>query len=122
MRWTQQKLDNYLQRDFLVPKLDAEADEGPESMLQSKIVAWCKSWGRPCLSFRQSKQAKGFIVPGWPDLTILMPKKRVIFIELKSKHGFLKKEQVDFQLQCMALDQEYHIVKSFKRFLEIVGE
>ena len=42
-------------------------DLGPESMLQSKIQVWAKDKGVPCLCFRQSKKAAGFLVPGWPD-------------------------------------------------------
>jgi hypothetical protein len=42
-------------------------DEGPESILQGKIMKYCKESGFPCLCFRQSKKAKDFLVPGWPD-------------------------------------------------------
>ena len=44
-----------------------EPDPGPESVLQGKIMKYCKESGFPCLCFRQSKKAKGFLVPGWPD-------------------------------------------------------
>ncbi|RLB94063.1 MAG: hypothetical protein DRH26_02235 [Deltaproteobacteria bacterium] len=43
------------------------ADEGPESLLQGKIVKYCQEHGLPCQCFRQSRKARGFLVPGWPD-------------------------------------------------------
>ena len=95
-------------------------DDGKESLLLSKIVAHCNSWGWRCLPLWTSKKAKGFLLPGWPDLTICMPKGRTVFIELKSKDGRLRKEQADLQIQMMALGQEYYVIRSFKRFLEIV--
>jgi len=46
---------------------DHEADSGPESKLQGKIMQWCKEHGFPCQCFRMSRKARGFLVPGWPD-------------------------------------------------------
>lgn len=42
-------------------------DEGPESLLAGKIMKYCKDHGFPCQCFRQSKKAKGFLVPGLTD-------------------------------------------------------
>lgn len=39
----------------------------PESVLQGKIVRWAKDHGYPCQCFRQSRKARGFLVPGWFD-------------------------------------------------------
>jgi len=49
------------------PAEEDTPDPGPESVLQSKIMKYCKDNGFPCLCFRPSKKAKGFLVPGWPD-------------------------------------------------------
>ncbi len=95
-------------------------DPGPESVLQAKIVAHAKSKGWPCLSFRQSKKARGYLEPGWPDLTLCLPNGRVIFIELKGGKGVLKDKQRLMLAMMKILGHEVCIIKSFKRFLEIV--
>ena len=43
-----------------------------ESVLQGKITQWAKVHGYPCLSFRQSKKAQGFLLPGYPDITLMI--------------------------------------------------
>jgi len=122
-RWSPEVLAEYqakMGRKLWPEKDKAEiADLGPESILQGKITKWAKDEGYPCLSFRQSKKAKGFLVPGWPDVTLIL-KDRVVFLELKAKTGYLKKEQKDMALQFYFLGHEIFRVKSFKRFLEIV--
>jgi hypothetical protein len=124
MRWTETQLETYLAKQ---PRADVsgdrwqDADEGPENRLQAKIVEWAKTWGKPCLSFRQSKKAQGFITPGWPDITLALAKGRVLFLELKSAKGVVEDDQKQIHLQLMALGHEVHVVRSFKRFLAIVG-
>ena len=108
-----------LTRKELADTFTPEADEGPESKLQAKIVAWAREWGHPCLSFRQSRQAKGFITPGWPDITLLL-KGEILFIELKSKSGRLSQEQKDMAIMFQHLGFDINEVRSYKRFLEIV--
>jgi hypothetical protein len=95
-------------------------DEGPESALQTKIEAWCKEWGRPFLSLRSSKRARGFIRQTWVDVTIAMPNKRTIYLELKAKDGRMSEEQKMLRLQLLQLGHEVYEVRSYKRFLEIV--
>ena len=119
MRWSPQELANYMQK--FETRKDEKPDEGKESKLQSKIVKYCKDHGYPCLSFRQSRKAKGFVVPGWPDLTICLPASRVIFIELKAKTGILKADQRDMALMMLALGHEWHEIRSYKKFLEVVN-
>jgi len=46
---------------------EGKADSGKESVLRRKISKWALGEGIPCQCFRQSKKAKGFLVPGWPD-------------------------------------------------------
>ena len=115
MRWTKEHLAEYMS------KVETPPDVGSESVLQGKIVKWCKDRGYPCLSFRQSRKAKGFLTPGWPDITIAHSDRRVIFIELKSGKGALRETQKIMALQLLQLGHEWHQCKSFKHFLEIVG-
>lgn len=136
IRWTPEQLEEYMARrprkgktqnvgEFLEHNfhLDTpeEPDKGPESVLQSKIVRWCRDWARPVLSFRQSVKARGFITPGWPDMTIAMPGGRTLWLELKAEKGVVKEDQRAIHLQLMALGHEVHVVKSYRRFLEIVN-
>ena len=123
MRWSKEQLQEYITK-FHKPVHDWDddtPDEGKESVLQRKIEAWCREWGRPCLSFRQSKHAKHLLPAGWPDITLILPG-QVLFIELKAAHGRLSPEQQQTKLQFMALGHKIHEIRSFKRFLEVVKD
>lgn len=101
---------------------ETEADLGPESDLQKKIVADAVANGWPVLSFPQSEKVKRFLPPGWPDILIAMPKGRTVYLETKSATGELGKKQ---KLMCnmfRMLGHSYYKVKSFKRYLEIKGK
>ena len=91
-------------------------DTGPESKLAGKITRWARDHGYPCQAFRQSHHAKAFLVPGWPDVTILLPEGRVVFLELKAAKGYMRTEQKVMQRVCLHLGHEYYKVKSYKRF------
>jgi hypothetical protein len=101
---------------------DGDADPGKESVLQSKIEAWCKEWGRPFLSFHQTKHARHVLPAGWPDLEIIMPGGQTLRLELKSSSGRLSKAQVATRLQFMALGHTIHQIRSFRAFKAIVGQ
>lgn len=101
---------------------ETDLDMGAEATLQKKIVAHAKGKGWPCLSFRQSKKARGYLEPGWPDLTLCLPEGRVIFIELKSKTGVWGGKQRLIFNMLRHLEHEIYIVKSFKRYMEIIGK
>ena len=129
MRWTPEQLTEYMvSRNSPISTLselvDGEADPGKESVLQSKIEAWCKSWGRPFLSFRQSKRPHGrhLIPDGFPDMIIFSPGGIVLLVELKSGIGRLSDEQVATRLALMALKHEVHVIRSFRAFKAIVGQ
>ena len=127
--WSEEEYSEYMaKRERIMPRLQYhdlagadEPDEGPESKLQGKIVKWAKEWGRPIQSNRQTKGARSLLTPGWPDITMILPVNRVLFIELKGKGGRLSEEQKQMKLQFMALGHEIHEVRSYKRFLEIVN-
>ena len=105
--------DYILENSFLYEK-DKESD------LQKKIVAHAKGKGWPCLYFRQSRKAIGFLVPGWPDITLALPSGRAVFLELKTQKGVLRdKQRLIFNMLKM-LGHEVYVVRSFKAYLEIV--
>ena len=131
MSMTQEWVDEYMQKlktwrrgdpkPVLTPEVEPTPDPGPESDLAGKIQKWAKDHGYPCQCFRQSTKARGFLVPGWPDVTLIL-KERVVFIELKAMHGRLSNEQQKLKLQFLFLRAEWFEVRSFKRFLEIVNK
>ncbi len=69
-RWTQDQYDAWVAKQALLPPYKDPKeipDKGPESRLAGKIKKFCDDHGYPCQCFRQSKKAKGFLVPGLPD-------------------------------------------------------
>ena len=120
MRWTQEQLETFMAK-FHHPIDDLDTpDEGKESILQRKIEKWALEWGKPWLSLRQSKAAKRLLPAGWPDVTLIMPNGKVLFIELKSARGTLSSPQTKLRLQFMALGHTVHLIKSYKSFLGLV--
>jgi len=69
VNWTEAQYHEYLARlrSGEVPEEDDKPDEGPESVLQGKIMQWAKQHAYPCQCFRRSRKAKKFLVPGLPD-------------------------------------------------------
>jgi hypothetical protein len=127
MRWTPEQLSQYMiSRNSplgRVPDGDPP-DPGKESVLQSKIEAWCKSWGRPFISFRQSRRPHGrhLIPDGFPDMVIISPGGKVLFVELKAGKGRLSDEQKQAALQFMALGHSVHTINSYRAFLKLTGQ
>ena len=97
-----------------------EPDPGPESELQSKIKAHCKTNGWPALCFPRTKNVLWFLLAGWPDATIIMPHGRVLFLELKAAKKDLRKSQRLMRNMFQYLGHEIHKVRSFRRFLQLV--
>ena len=121
IRYTPQEYALYIEQNRVdLASGVMQADPGPESNLQGKIVKYCKDHGYPCLSFRQSRKAEGFLVPGWPDLTICLQGGHVIFLELKSKHGQLKKNQKELAQMMLFLGHHWYKITSYRQFLGIV--
>ena len=100
--------------------LPAVDDPGPESNLQSKIKTYCKDNGWPCLSFPQTKAVRNYLTPGWPDMTICLPKGRVLFLELKAAGKGLRDKQKEIRIMLMHLGHEYHVCRSYRKFVEIL--
>jgi hypothetical protein len=125
-RWTEAEYIDWQGRrwqreDSATNSFTEVPDDGPESRLAGKISKWAKTNGFPILNFRQSKKAAGFIPVGFPDVTLVLPN-RVVFLELKSATGRLRKEQHEVARQFAYLKNAIYVVKSYKRFLEIVNE
>lgn len=119
-RWSDSELTEYMLQFKKPESDDQEADLGPESILQAKIVKWAKGKGYPCLSLKQSKKARGYIIPGWPDITLALPGGRTVWIELKAKKGVLKEDQKLIALMLLKLGHEWYVLRSFRKFLEII--
>ena len=100
-----------------------DPDPGPESVLQGKIEDHCKEHGYPCLSIRQivTKYPRiAHLFKDWPDVSIAAPEGRSIWLELKAKHGVLKKGQRDLAMMFIALGHEWYQCKAFTAYLEIM--
>ena len=125
MRWTPEELADYMAKHnaptWVVPEWAIQEDSCTESVLAGKIQKWARDKGYPCQSNRQTKRAKSLLTPGWPDVTMILPKGRVLFLELKGHGGRMSEEQKQLALQFSMLGTLIHRVTSFKRFLEIVG-
>ena len=93
----------------------------PESTLSKDVRKWAAAQGYPALVCRQSIKARGFLTPGWPDVTLILPK-RIVFLELKSKTGGLRENQKLIAQQILTLGHEWHKIKTWKEFEEIVRE
>lgn len=130
MRWSKEELQEYMQnreywnaKPLLEPRdlmFSGEqiADQEPESKLQASIQKWAVSKGFPYFHDRSRKKN----TPGWPDLTIIMPKGIVLFLELKSAKGVMRPDQQHIRQQMVFLGHHHYIVKSYKSFLKIILE
>jgi hypothetical protein len=126
LRWSEEQLQEYQSKRHLpqpvgyVPLLyhKERPDEGPESSLQSKIEKWCIDHHFYFIRDR----SRGRNTPGQPDLVIALPDRRTLWIELKSKMGRLRPEQIRVIQQLILHGHEIHVVKSFRQFLTIVHE
>jgi len=120
-RWTKERLAEHMAymavcfpRGSTLPEY--KADSGPESKLQAKIQKWAADKGFPVFHDRSRKKN----TPGWPDITLCLPKGIVLFLELKSAKGVLRKEQAEIRRQMKYLKHYHFVVKSYKRFQEII--
>ena len=99
------------------PEDDPEVpDTGPEKALQAKCLHYCQDHGYPVYHDWSRKRNQR----GWMDLFIFLPEGRVELIELKGASGKLRTEQQQLHRNLMFLGHRVHVVKSFKRFLEIM--
>lgn len=124
LRWTREELEAYQARrradsspqGTISLSEDHEADPGPEHALQGKIERFCEENGLYYFHDRSRGENK----PGHPDLVVALTNGRTLWLELKSQTGRLTKDQKRIRLMLMALGHEFHVVRSFKRFLEVI--
>lgn len=124
MAWTEDQLTAYLakrqadsRRGLGQDGGDDVPDPGPESRLQARCLRYCEERGWPVWHDYSRKKNRA----GWPDLIIFQPEGKVILIELKASGGKLRKEQRELKLQLNWLGHTVHVVRSFRRFVEVVG-
>lgn len=103
-------------------KRKEEADPGPESNLAKKIRRYCKEQGWPAFVVPQHPAIRKILPPAWLDAVIALPGRRVLWLELKSATGKLKAHQKLMAQMLLTLGHEWHKVKTFKKFKEIVYE
>jgi len=121
MKFTEQDYQTFLAKQHKsIPDDPHQADDEPESTLSKKIRQFCKAKGWPALILPQNKLLRYFIPEGWLDGVIALPEGRVIFLELKSKKGELRKAQRLMVAMLLTLGHEVYKVKTWKRFLEII--
>jgi len=118
MNWTEDQRDAYMAarhrgREAVSPEIP---DPGPEARLQSRCERYCREQGWPCFHDRSKKKNK----PGFPDLFVFLPGGTMALIELKAAGGRLRTEQQALRRQMMYLGHTVHVVRSYKRFLDVL--
>ena len=125
-RWTKERLKEYMV-DYMVncrypgdtlAKEHTQPDLGPESKLQAKIQKWANDKGFPVFHDRSRKKN----IPGWPDITLCLSKGVVLFLELKSAKGVLRKEQAEIRQQMIFLGHHHYVIKSYKEFSGVISD
>ena len=102
-------------------KISDDEDEGPESTLSKRIRQHCKDKAYPALVFPQTQDVRNFLPPGWPDGTILVPDREIIFLEIKRPKGGRKSPaQKEMAIRFLHLGHKIHEVKTWKKYIEIV--
>ena len=124
MSWTEDQLAAYMakrQADLRrgrghTPAVDDVPDPGLESSLQDRCLKYCEERGWPVWHDWSKKRN----TPGWPDLFVFKPEGELVLIELKAGTRQLRKEQDELRRQLMFLGHVVHIVRSRKRFIEVL--
>ena len=130
--WSEEKFQEVQQRMNITQesisksearRLAIQIQDEPESTLSKNIRQWAKDKGYPALVLRQSIKARGLITPGWPDVTLALPKGKTLYLELKrAKGGTLKDNQKLIAQELLTLKHLWFQVKTWKAFLEIVND
>lgn len=118
--WTEDQLTAYLaqrQEDRQAGGGVDVPDAGLESKLQARCIRYCKERGWPVWHDRSHKKNQ----PGWPDMIVFKPEGEVKLVELKAAGGKLRKEQEAMKRQFMFLGHGIQVVRSFRRFCEVMS-
>jgi hypothetical protein len=123
MNWTEEQFAEYQAKrrpsiPETKPDLPPTIDDQPERALQDRIEGWCRENGFYAFHDRSRKCNQ----PGHPDLVIALRDGRVLWLELKARGGRLRPEQAMIGKLLTFCGHEWHCVRSWKRFMEIVTE
>jgi len=116
-RFSEEWLIDYQMKHQKEIRVHYDSDEGPESSLQKKIMDHCEMKGWRVFHDRSRRRNQR----GWPDVFLYLPDGKHLLIELKSADGTLRKEQKHLKMVLKWLGHEVYVVRSFKKFLEIVN-
>lgn len=107
----------------------------PEQILQKACVVWLelqRRMGRlnyyhvPNGTYRSKKMAwimkQQGLRAGVPDLVLLFPGGRTIFVELKSRYGKPSPAQKEFHEELRLMGFEVHIVKTLDELMNVYHE
>ena len=85
-----------------------------EKTLQKNILKFCKQ--QSIIAHKTDSSSSR----GWPDLTVVMPSGRVIFVELKTPVGRLSKLQEHTHTQLRLNNAEVYVVRSLGEFESLI--
>ena len=119
MRWTPDQVAAYEARFSNKPKqAKPEGPTVPEKEIHRLILLECNRRG--FLALHGSMAHRTHRTAGEPDLTILMPGGRVLFVEAKTRSGRISEEQEAFARRAELLGHTVHIVRSFEEFIQLI--
>lgn len=104
-----------------VTKAPQKAPDGPpvaEKEIHRLILLECHRRG--FLALHGSMAHKTHRTAGEPDVVILMPEGRVLFVEAKTRSGRISEEQEAFANKAQLLGHTVHIVRSFEEFIRLI--
>jgi len=84
-----------------------------EKKLQQKILQFCRK--NNILAVKVDSTS----TTGWPDLTVIAPGGRVLFVELKTPTGRLSPMQKAIGQELNQKGAEYHVIRSVEAFIEL---
>jgi len=129
LRWTEEQLAEYevrrgenqciqAQNGNGSGGRDVSSDDGPERTLQSKSQKFLDEHGY----FYFHDRSRGDNQRGLPDLVVALPGGRTAWIELKTKTGRLRPDQIQSQLKLMSCGHVFRVVRSYKAFVATIQE
>lgn len=103
-----------------------------EEHIQVECVRWLQYYGHGEIVYHHSPneakrsnvmgarlKAMG-MMPGWPDLEIILPGGQVLFFEFKTRKGRQSASQKECQLQLEKLGCRYYLCRSVDEFIQTI--
>lgn len=88
-----------------------------EIPLHNEIMRWCDAQWPKVKYIRARSDQRSTIDQGAQDFTLFLPQGRLLCVEVKSKDGKLKPEQLAWLVQMELLGHKVNIVRSMDEFL-----